>query len=136
MIKVGAATEVEMKEKKVRVEDALHSTRAAVEEGVVPGGGVTLIRAMSDISDLKGANYDQDMGIKIALRALEEPLRQICENAGEESSVILNAVSNEKGNYGYNAGTGECGDERLLVSWFYERCAVVWPTFQSFQCFG
>ena len=110
VIKVGAATEVEMKEKKARVEDALHSTRAAVEEGVVPGGGVAFIRAISAITDLKGINHDQDMGIKIAIRAMEEPLRQICENAGEESSVILNAVSKESGNYGYNAATGEYGD--------------------------
>ncbi len=91
VIKVGAATEVEMKEKKARVEDALHSTRAAVEEGVVPGGGVALIRAKANLGDLEGANHDQAMGIQIALRAMEEPLRQICENAGEESSVILNA---------------------------------------------
>jgi chaperonin GroEL len=110
VIKVGAATEMEMKEKKARVEDALHSTRAAVEEGVVPGGGVALIRAMSAIKDLKGANHDQAMGIQIALRAMEEPLRQICANAGEESSVILNAVASNSGNYGYNAGNGEYGD--------------------------
>jgi len=110
VIKVGAATEVEMKEKKARVEDALHSTRAAVEEGVVPGGGVALIRAKASIGDLKGANHDQAMGIQIALRAMEEPLRQICENAGEESSVILNQVASNSGNYGYNAGSGEYGD--------------------------
>ena len=110
VIKVGAATEMEMKEKKARVEDALHSTRAAVEEGVVPGGGVALIRAMSAIKDLKGANHDQAMGIQIALRAMQEPLRQICANAGEESSVILNAVAANTGNYGYNAGNGEYGD--------------------------
>ena len=110
VIKVGAATEVEMKEKKARVEDALHSTRAAVEEGVVPGGGVALIRAKAAIGELKGANHDQDVGIQLAMRAMEEPLRQICENAGEESSVILNAVASNNGNYGYNAGTGEYGD--------------------------
>jgi chaperonin GroEL len=98
VIKVGAATEMEMKEKKARVEDALHSTRAAVEEGVVPGGGVALIRAMSAIGDLEGANHDQAMGIKIALRAMEEPLRQICAKAGEESSVILNTDASNKGN--------------------------------------
>jgi chaperonin GroEL len=110
VIKVGAATEVEMKEKKARVEDALHSTRAAVEEGVVPGGGVALIRAKAMIGDLKGANPDQNMGIQIALRAMEEPLRQICTNAGEDAAVILNAVASKKGNYGYNAATGEYGD--------------------------
>jgi chaperonin GroEL len=110
VIKVGAATEVEMKEKKARVEDALHSTRAAVEEGVVPGGGVALIRAKAQIGDLKGSNPDQNMGIQIALRAMEEPLRQICTNAGEDAAVILNAVAGNKGNYGYNAATGEYGD--------------------------
>jgi chaperonin GroEL len=110
VIKVGAATEVEMKEKKARVEDALHSTRAAVEEGVVPGGGVALIRAKAMIGDLKGVNPDQNMGIQIALRAMEEPLRQICTNAGEDAAVILNNVASHKGNYGYNAATGEYGD--------------------------
>jgi chaperonin GroEL len=110
VIKVGAATEVEMKEKKARVEDALHSTRAAVEEGVVPGGGVALIRAKAAISDLKGINHDQDVGIRIAIRAMEDPLRQICANAGEESSVILNKVASNSGNFGYNAATGEYGD--------------------------
>ncbi len=110
VIKVGAATEVEMKEKKARVEDALHATRAAVEEGVVPGGGVALIRAKQGLNDLKGDNADQDTGIKIALRAMEEPLRQIVDNAGQEASVILNEVSKGEGNYGYNAGTGEYGD--------------------------
>ena len=110
VIKVGAATEVEMKEKKARVEDALHSTRAAVEEGVVPGGGVALIRAKAAISELTGDNNDQTMGIHIAMRAMEDPLRLICENAGEESSVILNEVASNSGNYGYNAATGEYGD--------------------------
>jgi chaperonin GroEL len=110
VIKVGAATEVEMKEKKARVEDALHATRAAVEEGVVPGGGVALIRAKQAIKDLKGANPDQDAGIKIVLRAMEEPLRMIVANAGEESSVVVNNVAAGKGNYGYNAATGEYGD--------------------------
>jgi chaperonin GroEL len=109
-IKVGAATEVEMKEKKARVEDALHSTRAAVEEGVVPGGGVALVRAKAAISELTGDNDDQTMGIRIAMRAMEDPLRLICENAGEESSVILNEVASNSGNYGYNAATGEYGD--------------------------
>ncbi|NBS15747.1 MAG: chaperonin GroEL [Gammaproteobacteria bacterium] len=110
VIKVGAATEVEMKEKKARVEDALHATRAAVEEGIVPGGGVALIRALQKIKDLKGANHDQDVGITIARRAMEEPLRQIVANAGEESSVVLNKVSEGSGNYGYNAANGEYGD--------------------------
>ncbi len=110
VIKVGAATEVEMKEKKARVEDALHATRAAVEEGIVPGGGVALIRALQKIKDLKGANHDQDVGITIARRAMEEPLRQIVANAGEESSVVLNKVSEGTGNYGYNAANGEYGD--------------------------
>ncbi len=110
VIKVGAATEVEMKEKKARVEDALHSTRAAVEEGVVPGGGVALVRAIASIGDLKGDNHDQDTGIAIARRAMEEPLRQIVRNAGNESSVILNEVVKGEGNYGYNAATGEYGD--------------------------
>jgi chaperonin GroEL len=110
VIKVGAATEMEMKEKKARVEDALHATRAAVEEGVVPGGGVALIRAMAAVTSLKGDNHDQDIGINIARRAMEEPLRQICANAGDEPSVVLNKVAEGKGNYGYNAATGEYGD--------------------------
>ena len=110
VIKVGATTEIEMKEKKARVEDALHATRAAVEEGVVPGGGVALIRALQSLKDTKGANHDQDVGIKIALRAMEEPLRQIVANTGQEASVILNKVAEGEGNYGYNAATGEFGD--------------------------
>ncbi|MCB1736280.1 MAG: chaperonin GroEL, partial [Gammaproteobacteria bacterium] len=110
VIKVGAATEVEMKEKKARVEDALHATRAAVEEGVVPGGGVALIRALAGIKDLKGDNHEQDMGINIARTAMAEPLRQIVSNAGEEASVVLNKVAEGEGNFGYNAGTGEYGD--------------------------
>jgi len=110
VIKVGAATEMEMKEKKARVEDALHATRAAVEEGIVPGGGVALIRALVAIKSLKGDNHDQDIGINIARRAMEEPLRQIVSNAGEEPSVVLNKVEEGKGNYGYNASTGEYGD--------------------------
>ena len=110
VIKVGAATEVEMKEKKDRVDDALHATRAAVEEGVVPGGGVALIRACAAITDLKGDNHDQDVGIAIAVRAMEEPLRQIVSNAGEEASVILNKVAEGEGNFGYNAGTEVFGD--------------------------
>jgi chaperonin GroEL len=110
LIKVGAATEVEMKEKKARVEDALHSTRAAVEEGIVAGGGVALLRARSALGTLKGANHDQESGIKIVLRALEEPLRCIVANAGDEASVVLNKVIEGKGNYGYNAQTGQYGD--------------------------
>ena len=110
VIKVGAATEIEMKEKKARVEDALHATRAAVEEGVVPGGGVALIRARDALKDLKGANDDQNAGIAILRRALEEPLRQIVINAGEDGAVVLNKVAEGKGNYGYNAQTGEYGD--------------------------
>jgi len=110
VIKVGAATEVEMKEKKARVEDALHATRAAVEEGVVPGGGVALIRAKAAIEGLKGANEDQNHGITIALRAMEAPLREIVANAGEEPSVIVNQVKDGKGNFGYNAANGQFGD--------------------------
>ena len=110
LIKVGAATEVELKEKKARVEDALHATRAAVEEGIVAGGGVALIRARSAILKLKGDNTDQDAGIKIVVRALEEPLRWIVANAGDEPSVVLNKVVEGKGNYGYNAATSEYGD--------------------------
>jgi len=110
VIKVGAATEVEMKEKKARVEDALHATRAAVEEGVVPGGGVALIRSLKAIENLKGDNEDQNLGIAITRRALEAPLREIVFNAGAEPSVIVNQVKEGKGNYGYNAATGEFGD--------------------------
>ncbi len=110
VIKVGAATEIEMKEKKARVEDALHATRAAVEEGVVAGGGVALIRAREALKDLKGSNEDQNAGINILRRALEEPLRQIVINAGEDGAVVLNKVAEGKGNYGYNAQTGEYGD--------------------------
>ena len=110
VIKVGAATEVEMKEKKARVEDALHATRAAVEEGVVPGGGVALVRAQISLKSLKGDNEDQDVGISIASRSMEEPLRQITANSGEESSVVLNKVNEGKGNHGFNAQTGEYGD--------------------------
>ncbi len=110
VIKVGAATEVEMKEKKARVEDALHATRAAVEEGIVPGGGVAYIRARANIKNLKGDNTDQDAGIKIVLRAVEEPLRQIVANAGDEPSVVVNRVVEGKGNFGFNAQTGQYGD--------------------------
>ncbi len=110
VIKIGAATEVEMKEKKDRVDDALHATRAAVEEGIVPGGGVALLRARASIKSLKGENHDQDAGIKIVLRALEEPLRAIAANAGDEPSVVIAKVEEGKGNYGYNASNGEYGD--------------------------
>ena len=110
LVKVGAATEVEMKEKKARVEDALHATRAAVEEGIVAGGGTALIRAKSAIKDLKGDNDEQNAGSKIVLRAMEEPMRQIVANAGEEPSVVVNNVANGTGNYGYNAQTGVYGD--------------------------
>ncbi|MBL0663957.1 chaperonin GroEL [Aeromonas caviae] len=110
VIKVGAATEVEMKEKKARVDDALHATRAAVEEGVVAGGGVALVRVAAKLASLRGDNEDQNVGIKVALRAMEAPLRQIVINAGEEASVIANAVKNGEGNYGYNAYTEQYGD--------------------------
>ena len=112
VIKVGAATEVAMKEKKDRVDDALHATRAAVEEGIVPGGGVALIRAATVLADIKGINHDQDTGIKIVKRAVEEPLRQIVKNCGDEASVVVNQVATHKGSasYGYNASTEEYGD--------------------------
>ena len=110
VIKVGASTEIEMKEKKARVEDALHSTRAAVEEGVVPGGGVALVRALQKVSGLTGDNEDQNVGISLLLKAVTTPLRQIVSNSGEEASVVLDKVSAGKGNYGFNAATGEYGD--------------------------
>jgi len=110
VIKVGAATEVEMKEKKARVEDALHATRAAVEEGIVAGGGVALVRTLGKLSGIKGANHDQDVGIGIARRAMEEPLRQIVANAGAEASVVLHKVADGTGNFGFNAATEEYGD--------------------------
>jgi chaperonin GroEL len=110
VIKVGAATEVEMKEKKARVEDALHATRAAVEEGIVPGGGVALLRAKIAVAKLKGDNHDQDAGITIVLRAMEAPLRAIVQNAGEEPAVVISKVLEGKGNFGYNAATGVYAD--------------------------
>jgi len=110
LIKVGAATEVEMKEKKARVEDALHATRAAVEEGVVPGGGVALVRTLDSVAKVSGDNADQDAGVKAILKAIESPLRQIVDNGGDDASVVLNEVRNNKGTFGYNAGTGEYGD--------------------------
>ena len=109
VVKVGAATEIEMKEKKARVEDALHATRAAVEEGIVPGGGVALLRGQSALDGLEGDNDDQDVGIKIMRRALEEPLRQIVANAGADASVVLNDVASGEGDYGYDAALGEYG---------------------------
>lgn len=114
VIKVGAATEIEMKEKKARVEDALNATRAAVEEGVIAGGGVGLIRAAAKIANLKGDNEDQNVGIRVALRAMESPMRQIVSNAGVEASVVVNKVKAGDGNYGYNAATGEYGDMEAM----------------------
>ena len=110
MIKVGAATEVEMKEKKARVEDALHATRAAVEEGIVAGGGVALLRARQAAGTIKGDNADQDAGVKLILKAIEAPLREIVYNAGGEPSVVVNEVLNGKGNYGFNAANDTYGD--------------------------
>jgi chaperonin GroEL len=110
VIKVGAATEIEMKEKKARVEDALHATRAAVEEGIVPGGGVALLRVRETISGVATDNDDQAVGVRILARAIEEPLRQIARNAGEEPSIVLNKVVEGAGNYGWNAQTDEFGD--------------------------
>src|SRR5437867_4402932 len=110
LVKVGAATEMEMKEKKARVEDALHATRAAVEEGIVAGGGVAYLRARANLKNLKGENPDQEAGIKIVLRALEEPMRQIVANTGDEPSVVVNKVVEGKGNFGFNAQTSEYGD--------------------------
>ena len=110
VIKIGAATEVEMKEKRARVDDALHATRAAVEEGVVAGGGVALVRAAKALDGVTGANDDQNVGVNILRRAIEAPLRQIVANAGDEPSVVINAVKNGEGNFGYNAATSEYGD--------------------------
>lgn len=121
VIKVGAATEVEMKEKKARVEDALHATRAAVEEGVVAGGGVALVRVAAKLVDLKGINEEQNVGIKVALRAMESPLRQIVANAGEEPSVVTNNVKAGEGNYGYNAATEQYGDMIEMGIWIRPR---------------
>jgi chaperonin GroEL len=110
LIRVGAATETEMKERKSRTEDALHATRAAVEEGILPGGGVALLRARAVLKNLHGENADQDAGIRIVARAVEEPLRQIVTNAGEEPAVVVQRVIEGEGNYGYNAASGEYGD--------------------------
>jgi chaperonin GroEL len=129
LVKVGAATETEMKERKSRVEDALHATRAAVEEGVLPGGGVALLRARQALSTLAGGNADQDAGIKIVLRALEEPLRQIVANAGEEPSVVLNRVLEGSGGFGYNAATGVFGD--MVAMGVLDPCKVTRSALQN-----
>jgi chaperonin GroEL len=129
VIKVGAATETEMKERKARVEDALHATRAAVEEGVLPGGGVALLRVRAQIGSLKATNADQDAGLRIVLRAIEEPLRQIAQNAGEDASVVLDRVLAGSGNYGYNALTGEYGD--LVAMGILDPCKVTRSALQN-----
>ena len=129
MVKVGAATETEMKEKKARVEDALHATHAAVEEGVLPGGGVALLRARARLGGLRGENTDQDAGIRLVLRALEEPLRQIAANAGEEPSVVVNRVQEAEGSFGYNALTGEYGD--LVRMGILDPCKVTRTALQN-----
>ncbi|OGA28862.1 MAG: molecular chaperone GroEL, partial [Betaproteobacteria bacterium RIFCSPLOWO2_02_FULL_65_24] len=129
VVKVGAATETEMKEKKARVEDALHATHAAVEEGVLPGGGVALLRARARLGGLRGENADQDAGIRLVLRALEEPLRQITANAGEEPSVVVNRVQEAEGNFGFNALTGEYGD--LVRMGILDPCKVTRAALQN-----
>jgi chaperonin GroEL len=129
LIRVGAATETEMKERKSRTDDALHATRAAVEEGVLPGGGVALLRTRARVGKLRGANADQDAGIRIVLRALEEPLRQIVSNAGEEPPVVLQRVVEGEGNYGYNAATGEYGD--LVKMGVLDPCKVTRTALQN-----
>jgi len=129
LIRVGAATETEMKERKSRTDDALHATRAAVEEGVLPGGGVALLRTRKRVGDLRGANADQDAGIRIVLRALEEPLRQIVRNAGEEPPVVLQRVVEGEGNFGYNAATGEYGD--LVKMGVLDPCKVTRAALQN-----
>jgi chaperonin GroEL len=129
VVKVGAATETEMKERKARVEDALHATRAAVEEGVLPGGGVALLRARVGLGSLRGENLDQDAGIKIVLLAVEEPLRQIVANSGEEPSVVLNKVVQENGNFGFNALTGKYGD--MVEMGILDPCKVTRTALQN-----
>jgi chaperonin GroEL len=129
LIRVGAATETEMKERKARTEDALHATRAAVEEGVLPGGGVALLRARKRLADLRGANVDQDAGIRIVRRALEEPLRQIVRNAGEEPSVVVQRVADGEGGFGYNAASGEYGD--LVQMGVLDPCKVTRSALQN-----
>jgi len=129
LIRVGAATETEMKERKARTEDALHATRAAVEEGVLPGGGVALLRARKRLSDLRGSNGDQDAGIRIVRRALEEPLRQIVRNAGEEPSVVVQRVADGEGSFGYNAASNEYGD--LVQMGVLDPCKVTRSALQN-----
>ncbi|MGE0359074.1 MAG: TCP-1/cpn60 chaperonin family protein, partial [Burkholderiales bacterium] len=129
LIRVGAATETEMKERKSRTEDALHATRAAVEEGVLPGGGVALLRARAKLAQLQGGNPDQDAGMRIVRRALEEPLRQIVTNAGEEPSVVVQRVLEGEGNYGYNAASGEYGD--LVQMGVLDPCKVTRTALQN-----
>jgi chaperonin GroEL len=129
VVKVGAATETEMKEKKARVEDAMHATHAAVEEGVLPGGGVALLRARGQLTALHGANADQEAGIRIVLRALEEPLRQIVANAGADPSVVLNRVAEGSGNFGFNALTNEYGD--LVEMGVLDPCKVTRTALQN-----
>jgi chaperonin GroEL len=129
VVKVGAATETEMKERKARVEDALHATRAAVEEGVLPGGGVALLRARAALGDLRGANHDEDCGIKIVLRAVEDPLRQIVVNAGIEPSVVVDRIAAGSGNFGYNAASGEYGD--LVAMGVLDPCKVTRTALQN-----
>ena len=129
LLKVGAATETEMKERKSRTEDALHATRAAVEEGILPGGGVALLRARAGLAALRGANPDQDAGIRIVMRAVEEPLRQIVDNAGDEPSVVLQKVVDGEGSYGYNAATGEYGD--LVQMGVLDPCKVTRVALQN-----
>jgi chaperonin GroEL len=129
VVKVGAATEMEMKERKSRVEDAVHATRAAVEEGVLPGGGVALLRARRALEGLRGENADQDAGIRILLRALEEPLRQIVANAGEEASVVIDKVARGEGAFGFNALTGEYGD--LVAMGILDPCKVTRTALQN-----
>ena len=129
VVKVGAATETELKERKSRVEDALHATHAAVEEGVLPGGGVALLRARSALDALRGDNLDQDAGIRIVARALEEPLRQIVANAGEEPSVVVNRVSDGPGSFGYNAASGQYGD--MVAMGVLDPCKVTRTALQN-----
>jgi chaperonin GroEL len=129
VVKVGAATETEMKERKARVEDALHATRAAVEEGILPGGGVALLRARSRLGEIRGENGDQQRGVAIVLRALEEPLRQIVSNAGEEPSVVLDRVLSGGDNFGFNALTGEYGD--LVAMGVLDPCKVTRTALQN-----
>jgi chaperonin GroEL len=129
VMKVGAATETEMKERKARFEDALHATRAAIAEGILPGGGVSLLRARAALSNLKASNDDENCGIKIVLRAVEEPLRQLVENAGRDPSVVLDRVLSGKGNFGYNAASGEYGD--LVAMGVVDPCKVTRTAIQN-----